>query len=209
MYRKGLTVKRIADLCGAVPQTVSRHVRVQRAKYPDMVVEHVRNRPADRPRPPGPGWHANIDDLAAFHRAHGRYPTTGDADPANRKLAQWLSLQRRADRAGTLPEDRRALLAALPGWASNQRAELEAERWRSRLEELRAFRAEVGRWPRFRDSVDEAERVLGVWLHAQRQNFGAGQLTANELRRLNAKVPGWNAWRVKHVAKIAARDQPD
>jgi hypothetical protein len=89
---KGLTVKRIADVCGAVPQTVSRHIRVQRARFPDMVAEHVTNRPPDRPRPPGMGWQANIDALSAFRQAHGRYPTTGDRDPGKRKLAQWLSL---------------------------------------------------------------------------------------------------------------------
>lgn len=205
MYRKGLTVKRIAALCGAVPQTVSRHIRVQRAKYPDMIAEHMANRPGDRPRPPGPSWHANIDAVAAFRRAHGRYPTSSDPDPTNRGLAQWLSLQRRADRAGTLPDDRRTLLAALPGWESNQRAELEAERWSARLEELRAFHAQRGRWPRYRGVADEAERVLGVWLHVQRQNFGAGKLDREDVRSLDAKVPGWNAWRLKHLAKIAAR----
>lgn len=204
MYRKGLTVKRIAAPCGAVPQTVSRHVRVQRAKYPDMIAEHMANRPEDTLRPPGPSWHANIDAVAAFRRAHGRYPTSSDPDPTNRGLAQWLSLQRRADRAGTLPEDRRTLPAGLPGWESNQRAQLEAERWSARLEELRAFHAQMGRWPRFRDPVDEGERVLGVWLHAQRQSFGAGHLSREQVRLLDARAPGWNAWRVKRLATLAA-----
>lgn len=88
MYRKGLTVKRIADLCHAVPQTVSLHIRVQRAKHPEMVAEHLAKRPADKPRQPTSGWLANIDALACFHTAHGGYTTTGDPDPANRKLAE-------------------------------------------------------------------------------------------------------------------------
>lgn len=199
MYRKGLTVGRIAVLCGAVGETVARHIRVQRAKYPDMLAEHMSNRPADKARPPGAGWLANVDALSAFRQAHGRYPTTGDADMANRRLAQWLSLQRRACRAGTLTEDRRSVLSVLPGWASNQRAAAEAGRWLTRLEELQAFRAAEGRWPRFRCSVDEAERVLGVWLHVQRQSFGNGRLTRDQKKLLNSMVPGWNAWRAKRL----------
>jgi hypothetical protein len=207
MYRKGLTVKRIADVCGAVPQTVSRHIRVQRARFPDMVAEHVSNRPPDKPRPPGVGWQANIETLSAFRQAHGRYPTSGDPAPGNRKLAQWLSLQRRANRAGTLPEERRQILAVLPGWESSQRANLDAERWETRLEQLRAFRSAEGRWPRFRNPAGDAERVLGVWLHGQRQAFGDGRLTSAEVRLLDNKVRGWNAWRLKHMAMPAARGE--
>lgn len=204
MYRKGLTVKRIAALCGSVPQTVSRHIRVQRAQYPDMLTEHLSNRPAAT-RPPPKSWLEKADALAAFREANGRFPTSGDSGPAAKRLAQWLSLQRRAHVAGVLPVDRRQVLDAMPGWDRNQRAVQEAERWASRLEELRAFRVEAGRWPRFRNSVDEDERVLGVWLHGQRQAFGAGRLTVEQVGQLDAAAPDWRAWRVKHAAKLADR----
>lgn len=167
MYRKGLTVKRIADLCHALPQTVGRHIRAQRALCSGMEAEHLANRPPDTPRSVGEGWQANIDALSAFRDAHVRYPTRGDPDPANRKLAHWLARQRVAERSGRLLEVRRQMLSALPGWEMNQRTVLETERWLSRLEELRVFQATEGRWPRFRTSVDEVERVLGVWLHSQ------------------------------------------
>jgi hypothetical protein len=201
MYRKGLTVGRIAVLCGAVGETVARHIRVQRAKFPEIQAEHVSNRPADKRRPARAGWLANVDALSAFRQVHGRYPTTGDADMANRRLAQWLSLQRRAERAGTLPEDRRRALSVLPGWANNQRAAAEAERWLTRLGELQAFRVAEDRWPRFRTPADEAERVLGVWLHGQRQSFGKGRLTRDQERLLNSVVPDWNAWRTKRLKR--------
>jgi hypothetical protein len=199
MYRKGLTVKRIADLCGAGPQTVSRHLRVQRAKYPDMDVEQRSNRPPINLKPVGPKWQANIDAMALFLVTSGRYPTKGDPDPADQKLARWLAVQRSAERDGRLPEDRLRTLSALPGWMNDQRVELGKERWLARLEELRVFREAAGRWPRFRDSVDEAERVLGVWLHAQRQNFGRGRLTRDQKKLLNNTVPGWNSWRAKRL----------
>jgi hypothetical protein len=208
MYRKGLTAARIANLCAAIPQTVSRHLRVQRENYPEMLVEHLANRPANKPRPPSAAWMANVDAVSAFRRAHGRYPTTRDSDPAHRKLARWLSLQRHDNRAGVLPEDRRQILGCLPGWDSNQRAELHAERWEIRFEQLRTFRAAEGRWPRLRDPADGTERLLGVWLHAQRQAFGAGRLTSAEVKLLDAKVRGWNVWRLKHLATLAARSEP-
>lgn len=200
MYRKGLTVKRIAGLCHAVPQTVSRHIRIQRAIFADMETEHLANvRPA-RPRPPSQNWLATLERVAEFHGKCGRYPTSGDPDPAVRRLARWLSELRRADRAGKVSDDRRALLAVLPAWDRNQRPQLEAERWRVRLGQLSAFRLAEDRWPRFRGARDEAERVLGVWLHAQRQDFGAGGLSGEEVQLLDAAAPGWNAWRMKRLS---------
>lgn len=194
MYRKGLTVGRIAVLCGAVRQTVSRHIRVQLAMHPGMETDHLANRPADKPRPAGLSWRAKIDALAAYLEVTGRYPTASNPSPVARGLAHWLSIQRRADRAGRMSEERRRLMSALPGWANNQRSKEAATRWQVRLGELQGFRGREGRWPRFRNAVDEDERVLGVWLHAQRQKASGGQLGAVEKHRLDATLPGWNTW---------------
>ncbi|CAH0232489.1 hypothetical protein SRABI26_02684 [Arthrobacter sp. Bi26] len=203
MYRKGLTVGRIAAVCGALPQTVGSHIRTQRAAAPEMAAEHLANRPTKRPRPPGAAWRLSLEALAKFRESAGRYPTSHNRDPVNRRLANWLSIQRRAARAGRLDDERLRLLAVLPGWDVDQRSTEEAERWRNRLEELRMFKASEGRWPQFRRPVGEDERVLGVWLHSQRLAFGGGRLDAEALRLLDVTIPGWNAWRVKHLAKIA------
>lgn len=144
MYRKGLIPARIAELCGALPRTVGWHLRVERGKQPDLLAEHLANRLADNPRPPSPGRLANVDALAEFRRMHGRYPPAEDQDPASRRLSQWLAEQRRADRADKLPKDRRQILATLPGWDVNQRAKLDARRWKTRAEDLRAFRKAEG-----------------------------------------------------------------
>jgi len=203
MYRKGLTVGRIAAVCEALPQTVSSQIRTQRAADPNMVAEHLANRPAEKPRAPSASWLSSLEALAKFRESSGRYPTSRDSDPGNRRLASWLSIQRRSARAGRLDAERLRLLAVLPGWDVDQRSAEEAERWKSRLEELRAFKASEGRWPQFRRPVSEDEHVLGVWLHSQRQAFGRGRLDAEALRLLNLKIPGWNAWRVKHAARSA------
>lgn len=194
MYRKGITVGRIAAVCGAIQQTVSRHIRAQRLMHPDMETEHLANRPSGSPRPAGPKWQVNIHALAAYLEGNGRYPTASDPDPVTRRLAHWLSLQRCAHRYGRLSEERHRLMSALPGWTNNQRSEEAGERWPARLEELKAFRDGEGRWPRFRNAMGEAERVLGVWLHGQRQKASRGQLGPVEQHRLDATVPGWNTW---------------
>jgi len=203
MYRKGLTVGRIAALCEVLPQTVSSHIRTRRAVDPDPVAEHLANRPAENPRPPSASWLSSLEALANLRESSGRYATSRDSDPIRRRLASWLSIQRRSARAGRLDEERLKLLAVLPGWDVDQRSAEETERWRNRLEEVRAFKASEGRWPQLRRPVPETERILGVWLHSQRQAFGDGRLDSADLRLLNARIPGWNAWRLKHMAKVA------
>lgn len=208
MYRKGLTRARIAALCGAVPQTVSRHINVQRSRFPEMEIEHLANRPDEKPAPARPAWRENIDALAKHVNTHARFPTTSDPDPANQRLAHWLSLQMRAVHAGRLSEDRRALLSVLPGWSANQRSEEAAARWKARLSEVKTFSEGAGRWPRFRNSGGEAERVLGVWLHAQRQKASQGHLAAVERQQLDASSPGWNTWGRTDECLVGTQAEP-
>jgi len=200
MYRKGLTVARIADLCSVLRQTVGGHIRAQRALYPDIEMEHLANRPVARR--PTVQWLETLDAVSRFCSERGRFPTSTDPDAGVCRLARWLQDQRSRLRRGVLrPEQRRRLDGALPGWADNQQARLGAARRQERIAQLQAFRDREGRWPHYEGPVDEAERVLGVWLHGQRQAFGAGRLTAEQLEQLDAAALGWNAWRVKHAAR--------
>lgn len=197
MYCKGLTVSRIAGLCGAGRQTVGRHLRVQRAKFPDMQAEHEAYRPQAKPKPLRPSWLANIKELSALLEAEGRYPTSSDPDPGRRGLGLWLSAQRRAQRDGRLSQAKLDALTALPRWNEDQRLELARKRWQERLAELEEFKTLHSRWPRFRRAGSEAERIVGVWLHGQRQKALNGQLVTADLRALDKTVPGWNTWRRK------------
>ncbi|MET1154461.1 Helicase associated domain protein [Arthrobacter sp.] len=204
MYRKGLTSSRIADLCGAVGETVARHIRIQRARHPCMEAEHRGHLPSKKLRPLLRSWQSKIDALGSIRASEGAYPTSRDPDAERRRLATWLSVQRRLNRDGRLTAVQKDALQKLPGWENDQRKELERQRWRARVVDLRAFKAERGKWPRFRRPVDETERVLGVWLHAQRQKFGAGLLTKDEIRLLNSNAPGWNSWRMNRSAGTSA-----
>jgi hypothetical protein len=195
MYRKGLTVGRIAELCRAVPQTVSRHIRGQCVQQPDMQVEHLANRPSPNTRPPLSSWVANVDALHEILEVEGRFPTTSDSSPDRRRLGSWLSVQRRAYREGRLSQTKIAALQPLAGWTRNQRVVEDGRRWQERLQELYAFHQHECRWPRHRNYKTAAEHVIGVWLHGQRQKALKGALAANELQALNETVPGWNTWK--------------
>lgn len=204
MYCKGLTVTRIAELCGAGSKTVARHIRVQRKKFPDMQEQHESNRPRKQ-RAPAPSWLAKLDLLAGIQQVEGRFPTTRDPDPNRRQLAFWLSVQRRAQRDGTLTPEQLAALEVIPSWMSNQRSDADEIRWGQRLTEVQAFKDAHDRWPRWRNAPPD-ERPLGVWLHAQRQNASNKELTTSHGAALDAQLPGWNTWKPKTTGDIRSSD---
>ena len=52
-------------------------------------------------------WEERLAGLKSFHATQGRWPSQTSQDPAERKLANWLIIQRAAYRAGRMPEHRR------------------------------------------------------------------------------------------------------
>ncbi|WP_371129623.1 helicase associated domain-containing protein [Arthrobacter sp. ov407] len=162
-----------------------------------MQADHEANRPTARSKPLRTSWLLNINELLEVLEAEGRYPSSSDQDPQRRRLGYWLSVQRRAHRDGRLTQAKLSALDVLPAWNENQRAGLAQERWRERLGELQAFTHEHRRWPRFRNPTSEAERVLGVWLHAQRQKASRASMSDAEMRLLEGCAPGWYTWTPK------------
>jgi hypothetical protein len=65
-------------------------------------------------------WRTTADQLAAFHRAHQRWPLSRAADPAEQRLGRWLDQQRgralrRAD-ASAVARRTEYLTRVAPGW---------------------------------------------------------------------------------------------
>lgn len=194
MYRKGLSVSQISKLCGAGSETVGRYLRGELKKFPDMQAEHEACRPQTKVTQLRSSWLANIKELSAVFEAESRYPTSSDPDPQRRRLGHWLSVQRCAHRDGRLTQAKLDALSELPKWKQNQRLDLAQKRWQQRLEELQAFVVERGRWPSLRKAESEAERGLGVWLHAQRQKESRAALSETKSESLEASIPGWYTW---------------
>ena len=60
----------------------------------------------------------NLTDYVTFCEENGRRPRARGTDPAERRLARWISSQRQDFRAFILPQARRMMLdERIPGWA--------------------------------------------------------------------------------------------
>lgn len=195
MYSQGLTVRRIAELCGAVKGTVDRHIRIQKQLDPNLQANHEKNVPPVTSRPLTALWLANLESMKHFREQHGRYPTSKNPDHEARRLARWLTDQRARLKAGTLSNQKQEHMAVLPDWEASQRPRIDAERWQQRLDQLIIFMAEHQRWPRHRNFDSENQRVLGVWLHSRRQEASRRTLPKNREAALDEAVPGWNTWK--------------
>ncbi|WP_427017892.1 helicase associated domain-containing protein [Pseudarthrobacter sp. P1] len=103
----------------------------------------------------------------------------------------WLIDQRAGLAKGSLTREKIAALDAVGNWRLSARSAADARRWQQRLAELAAFIHASGRWPRWRGYTSEHERILGVWLHAQRQQHRRSKLGSAQVASLDASAPHW------------------
>ena len=194
MYRKGLPFGLIATLCKAPRSTVHAYLRRQSQLHRELAEEHERNRPSEGIQYRGvpQSWVEHVETLKAFIDVHGRMPRNGGRPDGETALASWLSAQRRKHLDGGLRPEALELLKAIPDWEVSARALEDRQRWHQRLAELRLFLDSEGRWPRYRGYRSEDERVLGVWLHGQKQKLTNRLLTEEEVRALTDAAPGWD-----------------
>lgn len=194
MYRRGIPPSRIAVLDAAPVTTVRYHLQVAKKLEPELEAEHA----AALPRPEGPSASVlqMMQDVVDFYGTCGRLPSAHAKSPREATLGRWLYLRRREAQAGTLSPAVRDGLDVIPGWdlASKRKAEDEA-RWQQRLQQVKDIRAAGGEWPRHQKTPDADERVLGVWLHAQRIKYNQGKLSSEKESLLNEVLPGWREGR--------------
>ncbi|MBD1540592.1 Helicase associated domain protein [Pseudarthrobacter oxydans] len=194
MYRRGIPPSRIAALDSAPATTVRYHLQVAKKLEPELETEHA----AALPRSEGPStaFLTMMQDVVDFYGTCGRLPSAHAKSPHEATLGRWLYLRRREAQAGTLSPAVRDRLDVIPGWglASKRKAEDEA-RWQKRLQQVKEVRDAGGEWPRHQKTPDADERVLGVWLHAQRINYNQGKLAPEKESLLNEVLPGWREGR--------------
>lgn len=122
-------------------------------------------------------WHNTLKLLAAYAAEHGtiaeheagesRFAGIYDADTPRRHLGVWMATQRQAYRLGTLPDDKRELLEALPGWAWDANLpELDV----AMVEALRQF-VEFEKHATVPDDHVEDGLRLGAWCWAIRRRW--------------------------------------
>lgn len=201
MYRQGLTPRQIADLCRVRLQQVKRAIVRAVFRDPEAAQEHLRNLP--RVPVPSKRWKDRCEALKAFTAAHGRPPFVAGHGPEESSLGRWLEKQRGAAVKGELPEAKRRALDEAGNWMAPPRSHLNILRWDARLEELAKFVAAESRLPSYRYAATDAERVLGNWLHTQRQQLSRGKLSAGQLQSLQETVPEWQTRRAQSARKTA------
>ena len=195
MWTKGLDPWRIAVLCRVPYRKVYDHIRTRITYHPELFGARlmVHDQPALPPgglKKPKPSWAERCAELVTFRKAYGRFPRGYIEDEAT--LYSFLQNQRRQYRAGKLSETKKATLdEQLPGWLTLPKAERERELWQQRVRELETFLRERGRYPRYKNATDRAEKVLAVWLERQRHCLRTGKLTQLRESHLNAAAPNW------------------
>lgn len=195
MYRRGLPSAKIAALCGAPSSTVRFHLQKAAGQEPGLREEHRRALAAAKPGPSRAAMR-NLAGVIALHQAEGRLPAPSGATTRERTLSVWLARCRREAAAGALAAELREGLSVLPGWdGPSARAVRDETRWRQRFEELTQLRVDGGDWPRHQKTLNEQERVLGLWLHSQRISARQGVMDPAKVKLLDSSVPGWREGR--------------
>ncbi len=192
LYRAGWTFGRIAARHGAPASTVHRHLQQRTIIDPGFKEDYLANVTGDPNPVPRKTWMQRVEELEEFVAVACRPPVRSGRDRDEQNLAAWLSQQRVRERAGQLSPAQRQALDAVGDWRTSSRERADEQRWLRRLGELKEFLATEGNWPRYEGFRCEDERILGVWLHRQRQRNHRNLLTAEEVRLLNGTVPGWN-----------------
>ncbi|MHA7239578.1 helicase associated domain-containing protein [Arthrobacter sp. TMS1-12-1] len=203
MYSRGIPVLVIADWCRVavkrVVRAVDRQIERDPAWFDRCWLIH------DQPAWPANGkhcrrtreqaWWEHYARLTAHVREHGRIPAQNDSQEA-RVLYRWVENQRRNHDAGTLTPDRTEALNRLGEWIGTRRGNADAL-WARRLDEVRQFRAEKGRFPYSDQDRYPEERTLAIWLVRQRTWHRKNRLRPDRLQQLDQALPGW--YPLRHV----------
>lgn len=130
-------------------------------------------------------WRQGVGLLREFAGHHGHAMVPGGQLVDGFPLGAWTKARRAEFRKGSLNEERRRTLEALPGWAPDVRQ----ARRDSFMSALRAFVAREGHAivPR---GHTEATLQLGNWVHQQRNDYRRGRMSERRRKVLDC-VPGW------------------
>jgi hypothetical protein len=196
MYQQGIPAAAIAAAAGVGKSTVRYHLRIAAQADPAIRDEH---RPAaGAPAQPSGAGLRNMENLIALYKTEGRLPSFKGPSPGERALAVWLQRRRQDADRGALSPIYREGLKAIPAWDQQpNRKTRDKARWHQRLAELMDYVAAGNDWPRHKETDNEQERTLGIWLHIQRMKHRSRELDQDKERLLSTDLPGWRAGRMR------------
>lgn len=131
-------------------------------------------------------WEEGFSKLLEYAEQHGEAAPLMTGRIGDFNVGSWVKVQRRNFDAGSLSEDRRTRLEALPGWSWDPFT----ERWEEGFRRLTDYLAKCGDARVLRlHQVDGFN--LGAWVKKQRSASSSGGLSVNRRSRLEA-LPGWS-----------------
>lgn len=148
-------------------------------------------------------WVRRVGELERFVARHGRMPYSRTEHLEEASLGRWLARQRKAAQNGDLALVKTLELNAVGCWQESARRQQDRAHWSRRLEGVCDFLRETSRLPSYRQPESGLERVLGNWLHAQRQRAHQGRMPKAQSEELDVAVPGWNTWTTPPVMAAA------
>ena len=129
-------------------------------------------------------WNENFEEVRRFHEKHGRWPKQREG-----ALGKWCITQRQAKKGNLthpISATRVAKLDAIGfDWGSVMTAD---EKWDATLDDVRQFREEHGRWPKYSDGT------LGWWCNTQRQakkGNGHNRISSVQIAKLDGIGFDW------------------
>lgn len=192
MFAAGITVLEIAQHCKVKAPTVRWHLHAREKYQPGLRAQHLQALAA-RPKPLTHGsWLQRFEQLAKHLSETGQFPLRDESD--GRNLADWLTAQRKHERAGKLSPPQINALNMLGDWRTTNLARDRDALWQRRFKELKTYQQMNLGMPRWRNHSSEEERVLGVWLHTQYRKRLAGKLEPDRERMLDSAFPGWKSY---------------
>lgn len=134
-------------------------------------------------------WNAVFTDFSAWVKEHGALPRRRSTDPQEKRLANWLNVQRRNHRGNDIPENLEAILRTVPG--ALEPAQFKSpEQW---YESINAFLEANHRLPTAKAAPGTEERSMAEYISGRlRPALRAGKITPDDseaLARLTAAMP--------------------
>jgi superfamily II DNA or RNA helicase len=131
-------------------------------------------------------WQRGVDEARRFSERHGHArPSRSYVTEEGFPLGTWIDSRRAEYRRGKLSSERVTLLAALPGWSWDPKAEAEQHP----LQALSSFVSREGHAGVPAEHVEDGFR-LGMWVASRRTDYRSRRLDEELTKRLEA-LPGW------------------
>lgn len=133
-------------------------------------------------------WFSSFEAFQSYIEDGGSSTPIATAEAGEFKVGQWVGVQRRNLKRGKLPESKKSLLEAIPGWQWELKPQVKLG-WDESYRRLLEYQSENNKMPAAKFRYPDGFK-LGSWAAYQRYAFRKGELSAGRIELLD-QVPEW------------------